>query len=311
MAFFVGPANLQGVHTAPLTGGPTMFFGGLAPYISRVQLGVVRTGTNALAGQTPDPTYHIDPFICATNYGYYAEWYPSGGILNNVDNISDLGTGGPVGDLRTCVVPEPVAGGYYYLRWSLQNQVFGPTVQDNADVIMTLTYYDDPALAGKVLFANTYSTMENGNITIANFTTTADYNGAVTLKGSGQWKEAQFEIPDVNFQNGGGQWVCRYAANAQIQVCRVRYNVFRPCGPFQGIDYLQTMGMTNANPDLKVNWRGTGNLRAAPVVTGPYTSLVNLTNTAKNVITLPMTNDAQFLRLQFPSYPSYLSTNGP
>jgi hypothetical protein len=69
--------------------------------------------------------------------------------------------------------------------------------------------------------------------------------------------------------------------------------------------------MTNANPNLRVNWRGTADLRSAPVVNGPYTSLVNLTNTLKNVVTLPMTNDAQFLRLRFPPYPPYLSTNGP
>src|ERR1022692_3222897 len=53
VAFYFGPANLQGVNTAPLTGGPTVLFVGALPYIDRVELGVIRTGPNALAGQIP------------------------------------------------------------------------------------------------------------------------------------------------------------------------------------------------------------------------------------------------------------------
>ncbi len=85
VAFYVGPLNLNGVNTSPLTGGPTIQFNGSVPYIDRVEVGLIRTGTNALAGQIPDPDYHINPFICGTNYGYYAEWNPSAGIINNVD----------------------------------------------------------------------------------------------------------------------------------------------------------------------------------------------------------------------------------
>src|ERR1017187_9686088 len=83
---FLAPSvDLEGVNTTQLTGGPTVVFNGGLPYIDRVELGVIRTGTNALAGLTPDPAYHIDPFICLTNYGYYAEWNPSAGVFNNVD----------------------------------------------------------------------------------------------------------------------------------------------------------------------------------------------------------------------------------
>lgn len=310
VAFYVGPLNLNGVNTAPLTGGPLMQFNGGIPYIDRVEVGLIRTGTNALAGQIPDSNYHINPFICNTNYGYYAEWNPTAGIANNVDIAGTYSTAtvGPANDQRTAEVPNSISGGSAsYLQWNLLNQVFGPNLQDNADVIISMTYYDDPALAGNTLFPNVYSTLVDGNT--GTISPSSPYNQPVTLQGSGKWREAHFELPNVNFQNGASQYVCRYAASAPVYVSRVCYDVIRPCGPFEGIDYLQSLGLSRANAQLNLNWLGQAALQGAPVVTGAYGNVVTVTNTANNIYTSTMTNNTQFFRLQFPGYPTNLSTS--
>jgi hypothetical protein len=312
VAFYVGPLNLHGVNTTPLTGGPTIQFNGGIPYIDRVEVGLVRTGTNALAGQIPDPSYHINPFICSTNYGYYAEWNPNAGITNNVNVSSGYGTtlAGPANDRRIAEQPNPISGGSAsYLDWDLLNQVFGTNLQDNADVIISLTYYDDPALAGNTLSPNVYSTLVDGSLGV--ISPSSPYNVPVTLRGSGKWQEAHFELPNVNFQNGAGQHVCRYAASAPVYVSRVRYDVVRPCGPLEGIDYLQLLGVNSTNAQINLSWLGTATLQSAPAATGAYNSVVTVTNILTNVYTLPMTNSAGFFRLQLPGYPSYLSTNSP
>lgn len=310
VGFYVGPVNLNGVNSAPLTGSPTIQFNGSVPYIDRVEVGLIRTGTNALAGQIPDSNYHINPFICNTNYGYYAEWNPTAGITNNVDIAGAYSTStvGPANDQRIAEVPDSISGGSAsYLQWNLLNQVFGPNLQDNADVIMSMTYYDDPALAGNTLFPNVYSTLVDGNT--GTISPSSPYNVPVTLVGSGKWQVAHFELPNVNFQNGGGQYVCRYAASAPVYVSRVRYDVIRPCGPFEGVDYLQSLGMSSINAQIKLNWLGQAALQGAPVVTGAYTNVVTVTNIANNIYTPTMTNTAEFFRLQFPSYPTNLSTS--
>ena len=46
VAFWVQSVNLAGVNTTPLTGGPRLIFNGGFPFIDRVELGVVRSGTN-------------------------------------------------------------------------------------------------------------------------------------------------------------------------------------------------------------------------------------------------------------------------
>lgn len=312
VAFYVGPLNLNGVNTAPLTGGPSITFNGTPPYIDRVEVGLIRTGTNALAGQIPDPSYYIDPLVYTTNYGFYAEWNPNAGIANNVDIASGYNTtlAGPVNDRRLAEIPISINGGSAsYLQWSLLNQAFGPTLQDNADVIMSLTYYDDPALAGNTIYPNVYSSMTDGNI--VTISPSSPYNAPVILQGSGKWQVAQFELPNVNFQNGSGQYVCRYAASAPVYVSDVSYDIIRPAGPFEGIDYLQSLGMSNTNSQISLNWRGTGAIQGSAALTGPYQTILNVTNTATNVFLLPMTNTAGFFQLEFPAYPSYLSTYIP
>ena len=302
LAFYVGPANLHGVNIAPLTGGPTVYFPGSAPLIDRVELGVIRTGTNALAGQIPAPDYHIAPLVtCSTNYGYYAEWYPSRDIINNVtvfsgySTVSDIG---PTNDLRIAEVPQPIgSGSACYEQFALMNNVFGPVYQDNSDIIISVDYYDDPALAGNELFPNTYNTMNNGNISVVS--PQSPYGAAVFLAGTGKWQTATWEIPNVNFQ---GAYVCRFASSAPIYLSRVRFNVIRPCGSFEGIDYLQSLGMSYTNSQMRLNWRGQASLLSAPSVSGAYSPLLSVTNTVTNVYVPALTNAARFFRLAWPGY---------
>ncbi len=113
VAFWVPNVDLAGVNTAPLTGGPRLIFNGGFPFIDRVELGVQRTGTNALAGLDPDATYYLDPTICTTNYGNYAEIDLQQGITNNL-NVGTSGgdqnmvveMAGPSGDQRLSIRPD-------------------------------------------------------------------------------------------------------------------------------------------------------------------------------------------------------------
>jgi hypothetical protein len=318
VAFYVGPLNLEGINTSPLTGGPVIQFNGTEPYIDRIEVGVIRTGTNALAGQIPDPNYYLNPLVYGTNNGYYAEWYPSAGIINNLDLAADYFStlAGPANDQRISEIPNPIpgAGSASYMQWTLLNDVFGANYQDNADVIISMTYYDDPALAGNDFYPNVYSTLIDGATSV--ISPASPYNAPVYLQGSGKWQEAVFELPNVNFQNlsgnGLGQNVCRFASSAPISISRLRCNVLRPTGPFEGIDYLQTLDLNSStNAPLALNWRGTASVQSAPALTGPYGSVYSVTNTANNVYPAPLTNNAGFFRLQWPAYPSYLNTNQP
>jgi hypothetical protein len=84
----------------------------------------------------------------------------------------------------------------------------------------------------------------------------------------------------------------------------------RPCGAWQGIDYLQSLGMNKAtNSQIKLNWLGQAALQSAPAVSGTYNNLLSVTNSTNNIYTTTMTNSAQFFRLSFPGYPTNLSTS--
>jgi hypothetical protein len=83
------------------------------PYIDRVELGLFRSGTNALAGLDPDPTYFVNPLICSTNYAYYAELDLQNGITNSLDVGSSGGDqqmavelAGPTLDQRLSLRPD-------------------------------------------------------------------------------------------------------------------------------------------------------------------------------------------------------------
>ena len=87
--------------------------------------------------------------------------------------------------------------------------------------------------------------------------------------------------------------------------------MIRPCGPFEGINYLQTLRISGLSTNVNVNWFGTAALQSAQTVDGLYSSLVTVTNTVTNTYTPATTKNAEFFRLQYPGYPPYLSTNRP
>jgi len=324
-AFFIPSVDLEGVGTTPLTGGPTLVINGTAPFIDRVEIGVIRAGTNALAGLTPDPDYYMNPLICETNYGYYAEWDPHDGVTNNLDVGNSGGDqnmvvemAGPSNDRRLAEAPAPGSGNNN-IQFALLNEAFGPSLQDNARVSMLLTYYDDPALVGATLGPNAYQTFIGTGISSIVGAPAPPYNVVVTLAGTGQWKDAYFELPNVNFNgvNQGPQAVCRFETGpppgsskpAVIYVSRIRYDVIRPCGVFEGINMLQSISITNTITNLNINWFGTATLQSAPTLTGPFNNVFSVTNTLTNSYTPTVANNAQLFRLLYPAYPQYLSTS--
>ncbi|HEY3854140.1 MAG TPA: hypothetical protein VGO67_07090 [Verrucomicrobiae bacterium] len=323
LAFWIPSVDLFGVNVASATGGPTISFTGPAPLIDRFELGVVRSGTNALAGQDPDPTYFLDPDICNTNYGYYAEWDPHDGITNNLDVGGSGGDqqmvvqlAGPANDMRLAEAPAPGSGNNN-IQFALQNSVFGPAYQDNSIVSMLLTYYDDPALVGSTLFPNAYYTMNYGNLAI---TTAPAQPTSVTLQGTGTWQNAYFVMTNVNFTGVNQAYsVVRFETSlptnnttgteASIFISRIRFDVVRPCGPFEGINMFQTIGITSStNAGIAVNWSGTATLQSAANLSGPYKTATSVTNTLNNSFS-PAGGGIEFFRLAYPPYPTYLSAS--
>jgi hypothetical protein len=316
VAFWLPAVNLAGINTAPLTGGPRLSFTGGFPFIDRVELGVVRAGTNALAGLDPDPTYFMNPLICTTNYAYYAELDLKTGVTNGLDVGSSGGDqqmalelAGPTQDQRLSLRPD---GGNNNLQFQILNQVFGPSYQDNADVSISLTYYDDPNLAGATLRPQVYQSWIYGVSTIT--FPVAPYNTRVTLQGTGTWRDAYFELPNVNFNgvNQGPQSLVRYQTTpanpadpttGYVHVSRVRYDVIRPCGPYEGINMFQTLTITNAANNVSVGWFGTATLQSAPTISGTWTNVVSLTNTLKNSYGPSTPRNLDFFRLQYPPVP--------
>ena len=316
VAFWVPAVNLAGVNTSPLTGGPRLVFNGGFPFVDRVELGVVRTGTNALAGLDPDPTYYMNPIICSSNYSYYAELDLKTGITNGLDVGTSGGDqqmvvemAGPPDDQRLSLRPD---GGNNNLQFQILNQVFGPSYQDNADVSIALTYFDDPKLAGATLRPQVYQSWVYGASAIT--FPAAPYNTRVTLQGTGTWRDAYFELPNVNFNgvNQGPQSLVRYQTTpatagdpttGYVHVSRVRYDVVRPCGPNQGINRFQSVQVTNSAGAPNIGWFGTATLQAAPTPAGTWTNAVSLTNSVKNSFVPSIPQQSQFFRLQFPPLP--------
>ena len=221
---------------------------------------------------------------------------------------------GPAGDQRLAEAPAPGSGNNN-IQFALQNNVFGPSLQDNANVSIGVTYYDDPTLAGAQIGLNAYQTFVNGVTTIIG-APPAPYNVRAVLQGTGKWVDAYFYLANVNFYgvNQGPQSVVRLsttpavAANqdtGDVFVSRIRYDVIRPCGPFEGINMLQSIGIQQTNQVPKVSWFGSATLQSAPAVGGPYTNIMSVTNTLTNSYTPPGINPSQFFRLQYPPYPSF------
>jgi hypothetical protein len=242
-SFTVAAVNLKGVNTAPLTGGPRLIFEGGQVFISSVALGIFRTGTNALADLDPLPDCYEDPKICTDAYGNYAELDLAKGIQNGLapgtsggDQLMVQEEAGPANDRRLAVRPDGTPG--IYLNFAITDLALGPSTQPNAQLAMCVTYYDDPALAGATLRPQVYQSDRGGQLGLA----FAPASLAVALEGTGQWRDAYFEIPDMKFYgvNQGPQAAARFAATGLIYVSRLRYAVIRPCGPKAGVNLLES-----------------------------------------------------------------------
>lgn len=247
IAWTIPAVSLFGVNVAPLTAGPRLFFEGGHPFISRFDLAILRVAPHPLAGQDPLADCFEDPNICTDAYGSYAEMNLGTGELNGLAPGSSGGDqemiqaeAGPDGDRRFAIRPARDDGNpafqHIYLNLAIVNQVLGPSTQPNARLAICATYYDDPALAGQSFRPEVYQSDRNGVTTFA----FAPGNLAVTLQGSGRWREAYFELPDVKFNgvNQGPQAAARFFVSGKIFFTRVRYAVIRPCGPMAQVNRL-------------------------------------------------------------------------
>ncbi len=318
-AFNIAAVNLKGINTGTLEGGPRLVFQNGPVFVSRVELGIYRTGTNALAGLDPIPDCFEDPKICTDAYGNYAELDLSKGVMNGLDMGSSTGdqlmvaeAAGPANDQRQAVRPDGVPG--IYLNFALMNEPFGPSTQDNARMAICVTYYDDPALAGATFRPEVYQSDRGGLVTFA-FT---PIDVVARLAGSGRWLDAYFELPDVKFYgvNQGPQAAARFAVNKPagsqslpgVYFSRLRYAVIRPCGPTAGVNLLEGCKPPSLRPSL-----GTGSLSlmwttnalgyALEMKTDlaePQWTPVTLTPSTQGdhyIVTLTLTNTQAFYRL--------------
>src|ERR1044071_5502768 len=269
--FNVSAVDLKGINTGSLEGGPRFVFQGGQVFVSRVEMGIYRTGTNALAGLDPIPDCFEDPNICTDAYGNYAELDLGQGIMNGLDVGTSAGDqlmvveqAGPTTDRRLAVRPDGAPG--IHLNFAIINEPFGPSTQDNAHLAICITYYDDPALIGATFRPQVYQTDRGGQLTLA--FPPASLN--VTLKGSDRWLDAYFELPDVKFNgvNQGPQAAARFAVNKPagsqdlpgVYFTRVRYAVIRPCGTLAGVNMLEgckppvLRGDISVGKDLSISW---------------------------------------------------------
>jgi hypothetical protein len=245
-AWVLNGVNLLGVDTAPLTGGPRFIADGEPVFISRIDFAVMRTGDHPLAGEDPLADCIIDPRVC--EYGNYAELDLQKDIQNGIDLGGSGGDqemvvdeAGPEGDVRLAVRPAWGDGSpnfaHSYLNFAVTDEVFGPSSQPNAHLAICLTYYDDPELIGATLRPEVYKSEMDGNLGFA--FTSPDLD--VSLEGSGTWKTAYWELPDINFSgvNQGPQAAARFTTSGKIWVSRVQYGVIRNCGPDAGVNPLE------------------------------------------------------------------------
>jgi len=240
VAFEIPAVSLQGIQTAPLQGGPRLIFS--APlFVSRYDLGIFRTGTNALAGQDPLPNCYMDPNICLGLYGNSAELDLNNNIQDGLapgnsggDQLMVVEMAGPPNDQRMAVRPDGLPP--YHLNFAIVNQALGPSTQDNADLAVCVTYYDDPPLTNASFFPDAYQSDVYGLVVIKN----PPASGGVTLRGSGKWQQAYFEFFDMNFTgvNQGPQAAARFGLTDRIYFTDIKYAVVRPCGPTAGVNPL-------------------------------------------------------------------------
>lgn len=272
-SWLVPAVNLFGINTAPLTGGPRLFFE-QPVFISRVDLAVLRVGDHPLAGQDPLADCFADPNICTDAYGSFAEMDLATGTLDGLapgssggDQVMLQAEAGPPGDRRNAIRAAwddgPPGFNHQYLNFAITDEKLGPSSQPNARLAICVTYYDDPDLAGVSFRPEVYMTDRNGSLTFA-FT---PGSLAVALEGTGVWRDAYFELPDVKFNgvNQGPQAAARFTTSGKVFFSRVRYAVIRPCGPNAGVNQLEACKPPPERPTLAITRDGSAIRIAWPV----------------------------------------------
>ena len=218
-----------------------------------------------LAGLDPLPDCFEDPKICTDAYGNYAELDLAKGIKNGLDvgtsggdQVMIQADAGPADDQRMAIGPDGTPG--TYLNFAITDEALGPSSQPNALLAICVTYYDDPDLAGATFRPEVYQSDRGGQTGLA-FTAGAI---AVALEGTGKWRDAYFEIPDMKFNgvNQGPQAAARFVLSNKIFFSRVRYAVIRPCGPKAGVNLLADCKPAEA-PPLGINLNADKTVRLA------------------------------------------------
>ena len=84
----------------------------------------------------------------------------------------------------------------------------------------------------------------------------------VTLEGSGQWRTAYWEIPDVKFSgvNQGPQAAARFEVSDKVFFSGVRYGAIRPCGPNANVNPVADCAPP-PSPTLRAAWTADKKLR--------------------------------------------------
>jgi hypothetical protein len=253
-SFSLAAVNLKGVNTGTFTGGPRLAFEGGQVFISSVDMAILRTGNHPLAGQDPLADCFEDIKICTDAYGNFAELDLAKDIQKGLAPGNSAGDqnmiqeeAGPANDRRKAIRPAFDDGtpgfGHIYMNFAITDEALGPSSQPNARLAICVTYYDDPDRIGATFRPEVYQSDRGGQTGLA-FT---PGNIAVALEGTGKWRDAYFEIPDMKFNgvNQGPQAAARFVFQpnsppyGKIAFSRLRYAVIRPCGPMAGVNLLE------------------------------------------------------------------------
>ncbi|MBX3746536.1 MAG: hypothetical protein KF833_14605 [Verrucomicrobiae bacterium] len=322
-SWVVPAVNLRGVNAEGLTAGPRFISENGQVAVSRFEIAVLRTGAHPLAGQDPLSDCHADPAICTDAYGSYAELDLALDIRDGLDVGSSGGDqnmivdeAGPAEDRRMAVRPAFEDGSpgfnHNYLNFAILEEALGPSSQPPARLVICATYYDDPELVGVTFRPEVYQTERGGNLTLA-FT---PGNIVVTLEGTGTWRQAYWEIPDMKFQgvNQGPQAAARFVASGKVFISRLQYAVIRPCGPNAGENALEdcrppdavalSVGRTDQGA-VRFAWPASATglgLESAESVEGPWTPVAEVPTVEGNETVLIVTpSGTRFYRLATPA----------
>lgn len=319
-SWVISAVNLKGINAGTLTAGPRFISENGQVFISRFELGVLRTGTNALAGIDPLADCHSDPNICTGVYGSFAELDLANGIQTGLAPGSSGGdqemiqeNAGPTNDVRMAIRPARNDGtpgsAHGFLNFAITGQALGPSSQPNAHLAICVTYYDDPALLGATFRPEVYKS-DRGGLETFGFTP-GSFN--VAIQGTGQWRDAYWEITDMKFSgvNQGPQAAARFALSDKIFFSRVRYGVIRPCGTNAGVNPIIDckpvfLGLARAtNGVLRLAWPAESTnfvvQSTSTLIPPQWQTVTNLTPTVEggsNVVTIPNTGTNAFYRLR-------------